>query len=377
MFVVHKVVHGVKCTLILPVYVDDLLPIGDKVLTNNFEHWIHDYFEVTTPTDATYFLGLWLHHDRTTEYPWLTLDQHQFIKLILSRFTDIGSTKATTPLSSSFRTLPNEEPKENNNPNFIQVYQSKLGSLMYLMLGTRPDIAYTVGVLGRFLFNPSQDHMDAINQLFRYVDYISDLCLVYTKQNGGKVIDPTGYVDSNLAREPTKSRSTRSYSFHLANAVFSWSSKLLPTITSSTAEAEYMSLFNGGQQAAWLQNFYKELGLPLDSPITIYCDSQPAISILKNEGDHTHSKHFKLKYHITREWVDRKEINVEYVKTSSNIVDVLTKGPSAPSTSASTEALGLQTLVSVLNPRDQTSFYLDAPDDRMTKEDFTALVYGD
>ena len=197
------------------------------------------------------------------------------------------------------------------------------------------------------------------------------------KQNGGKAIDPTGYIDSNLAREPTKSRSTRGYSFHLADAIFSWSSKLLPTIASSTAKAEYMSLFYGGQQAAWLQNFYKELGLPLNSPIMIYCDSQPAISILKNEGDRTRSKHFKLKYHVTCEQVDCEEINIKYIKTSSNITDVLTKGLSAPSTSASTEALGLQTLDSVLNPQDQTSFYLDALDDSMTKEDFVALVYGD
>ena len=69
----HKVVDGIKRTLILPVYVDNLLPISDKVLTDDFENWIHDYF-ITTPTDATYFLGLQLHRDRTTEYPWLTLD---------------------------------------------------------------------------------------------------------------------------------------------------------------------------------------------------------------------------------------------------------------------------------------------------------------
>ena len=97
------------------------------------------------------------------------------------------------------------------------------------------------------------------------------------------------------------------------------------------------------------------------------------------DSDHTHSKHFKLKYHITRERVDRKEIKVEYVKTSSNITDVLTKGLSAPSTSASTEALGLQTLDSVLNPRDQTSLYLDLhdpEDNSMTQEDLEALVYG-
>ena len=111
-----------------------------------------------------------------------------------------------------------------------------------------------------------------------------------------------------------------------------------------------MSLFFKGQQAAWLQNFYKELSLPLNSPITIYCDSQPIIAILKNKGDHTCSKHFKLKYHVTHERVEHKEIKVNYIKTSSNIADILTKGLSAPSTSTSAKALGLQALDSILNP---------------------------
>ena len=80
---------------------------------------------------------------------------------------------------------------------------------------------------------------------------------------------------------------------------------------------------------------------------------------------------------ITRERVDHKGIKVDYIKTSSNVADILTKGLSAPSTSASAEALGLQTMDSILNPWDQTSFYLDAPDDNsMTQEDLEALVYG-
>ena len=232
----------------------------------------------------------------------------------------------------------------------------------------------TVGVLGRFSSNPSPDHMVAINHAFRYVDYTKHLCLAYSRENGGKAIHPAGYVDSDLAGDVTTAKSTRGYSFHLGNATFSWSSKLLPTVASSTAEAEYMSLFYGGQQAAWLRNFYEELSLPLDSPITIYCDSQPAIAILKNEGDHSRSKHFNIKYHAVRERVARKEIEVEYIETRSNIADILTKALSAPSTASTIEDLGLQPLDSVLK---EESFYLDAstnPDSSFTQADLDALL---
>ena len=160
-FVMHKVVHGVKHTLILPVYVDDLLPISDKVLTDDFKCWIPQYFEVTQPTNTEYFLGLHIHHNQTAEHPWITLDQHLFIKTIVNRF-EIDKVKAIVPLSLSFKALPNPDPLEENNLKRIWIYQSKLGLLMYLMLGTRPDIAYAVGVLGRFSSNPSANHLMAI-----------------------------------------------------------------------------------------------------------------------------------------------------------------------------------------------------------------------
>ena len=386
-FVVQKVVQGTRLTLILPIYVDDLIPIGNKTLTDEFEYWIRDYFEVTDPTDAEYFLGIRVHRDRTCDQPWLTLDQHQFIKTIQSRF-DVVKTKITVPISTNFHAIPNPDPKEENDLEFTRLYQSKLGSLMYLMLGTRPDIAYAVGVLGRFASNPSPDHMTAIDRLFRYIDHTQDLCLVYTKQNGGNTIDPVGYVDSDLAGDIATAKSTRGYVFFLGDAAFSWSSKLQPTTASSTAEAEYISLYFGGQQAAWLRNFYEELYSPLDHPIQIYCDSQPAIAILKNEGNHAHSRYFHIRYHVVRERVENGEIEVDYIGTDSNIADVLTKALNGPKTSAAVDRMGLRDLNTVLYPEptvqtaeyeQDASLYEDAKQDTsgFSLEDWKALIGTD
>ena len=136
------------------------------------------------------------------------------------------------------------------------------------MLGTRPDITFTFRALGHYLANPSADHMSAINRLFCYVDHTKDLFLHYHNSRG-KAIQPSGAVNANLAGELSESGSICSYIFFLGNTAFSWSSKLLDTIASSTAKSEYMSLFFGGQQVAWLCDLYKEIGFPLSSPISI------------------------------------------------------------------------------------------------------------
>ena len=122
---------------------------------------------------------------------------------------------------------------------------------MYLMLSTRLDIAFAVGTLSRYSANPSADHMSAIDRLFRYVDHTKDLSLRY-HSNGGNVIKPNGSVNTDLAGEQSESKSTRGYVFFLGNTAFTWLSKLLDDIASSTVQLEYMSLFFRGQQVAWL-----------------------------------------------------------------------------------------------------------------------------
>ena len=113
-FVVRKVVDGIERTLVLPVYVDDLLPIGDKVLTDEFERNIGKYFDVTLSGDASYFLGIQLQRDRLADPLSLILNQHKFVQDILHRIDHDGST-TTTPLSLSTKLVENPSPKEDAN----------------------------------------------------------------------------------------------------------------------------------------------------------------------------------------------------------------------------------------------------------------------
>ena len=112
---------------------DDLFPIGDKVLTDKFEAWIPKYFDVTLTGDASLFLGIRVMRSRTSQQPWLLLDQMKYVETILSCFSISKTWKASTPFPQNENLLPNTEEADEKT---VRTYQSVIGSLMYLMLGT-------------------------------------------------------------------------------------------------------------------------------------------------------------------------------------------------------------------------------------------------
>jgi len=156
-FVAHRMVSGTRKTLILPVYVDDFIPMGDSVLVNDFETFLPGVFNVSSAGDASFFLGLWIQRDRTDKS--LAIDQFTFVDTILARFNVPLTPSQETPLSTAESLVPNTSPVEDVIYEVRKDYQSKVGSLVYLMLGTRPDLAYSVGKLARFSSNPSPEHI--------------------------------------------------------------------------------------------------------------------------------------------------------------------------------------------------------------------------
>jgi hypothetical protein len=321
-YVAHKVVNGIKCTLILPVYVDDLLPIGDKILCDEFELWIPEYFEVTIAGDVSLFLGVHVNRNRTADPPFLSLNQETFAKEIVNRLGHQDNKYYKTPLSSNEKLIKFDGRASKETVN---AYQTSIGCLMYLMLGTRPDLAYAVGKLARYASNPSTDHVKAVTRMVSYVRGNSDLRLRYTRPNHDIALNPTGYTDSDWASDMDDSRSTAGYVFLLGNAAFSWYSKKQGHISTSTADAEYTALFRGGEQAFWMRQFYHQIGTPLTDPILLYCDNESAIAIAKSEGTHSKSKAIRIETHVVRDRIRRHEIEVENVSSKTNIADILTK----------------------------------------------------
>ncbi|GKC18666.1 hypothetical protein Tco_1020816 [Tanacetum coccineum] len=181
-------------------------------------------------------------------------------------------------------------------------YANVVGSLMYLMVCTRPDIAYAVSIVSRYLANPG---------------------LVYGRDQG-KHVDVDGFVDADYAKDPDKGRSITGYVFMVHGCVVSWKATLQHVVALSTTEAEYMALTEAVKESIWLKGLLIELGVNLRS-VVVNCDNQSAIHLSRNAMFHERTKHINVRYHFIKDIMESKEIEVEKIGTKDNAADAFTK----------------------------------------------------
>ena len=175
-------------------------------------------------------------------------------------------------------------------------YASVVGSLMYAMVCTRPDLAHAVSVVSRFMGQPGREHWQAVKRIFRYLRGTSDVGVIYVGDTQCLV---TGYSDSDYAGDVDTRRSMTGYVFTLGGSVVSWKATLQPTVTLSTTEAEYMALTEAAKEGIWLKGLVSDLGLHHDQA-TVYCDSLSAICLAKDQVHHERTKHIDVRYHFLR-----------------------------------------------------------------------------
>jgi len=177
-------------------------------------------------------------------------------------------------------------------------YAKAIGSLMYAMLGTRPDISFAVSCCSRYLANPMEQHIKAVKRIMRYLGGSIDLSIVYR----GELDSLIGYTDSDWAGDQDTRRSHSGYVFNVGSGAISWSSKRQPTVALSSTEAEYMGQTQATKEAIWLRRLLKELHAQ-DSiaATTIFGDNQGAIALAKNPQFHPRSKHIAIQHHFVRD----------------------------------------------------------------------------
>jgi hypothetical protein len=209
-------------------------------------------------------------------------------------------------------------------------YINAVGSLMYLATMTRPDIAYTVGVLARFNSNPGMAHWKAVKHLFRYLKGTLDMKLEYGPDSSlGKDMFIT-FSDVDHGGDKDCGKSTSGYMVKLGTGVVCWRSKLQLVVTRSTTEAEYIAAGAAGMEICWVQNLLKELGYTPFAPAKLYMDNQSAMSVAKNPEHHGRMKHLDLCYYWLRDQVAINKIQPLYLKTEDMPADLLTKPLAKP-----------------------------------------------
>lgn len=324
----------------IAIYVDDLLIVGpDMSEINTIKAFLASKFKMTDIGPCNYYLGISIQRDRMKRR--ISLNQRAYLEKILREFGMSDCKPVNTPvLPTGLEPAPTDykAPEDTRHQ-----YARMVGSLMYAMLGTRPDITYAVSLCSRFMANPTIAHFTAAKRVLRYLKGTLDLNLVYE----GALEPLFGYTDSDWAGDRETRRSTAGYIFSVGNAVISWQSKRQATVALSSCEAEYMGYTQATKEAIWLRNLLASLLSQLtDAPklgrTVIYGDNQGAIAMTKNPEFHSRTKHIDTQHHYVRERVAAKEVALEYVPTEKQVADGLTKALPGPAFQRFVDALGLR-----------------------------------
>jgi hypothetical protein len=208
----------------------------------------------------------------------------------------------------------------------IQLYQRKVGSLLYATTITRADAARTANKLSEFLTNPSQRHLDAVDRAIAYLYGTNTIAIEFSTPTPNSPMF-TAASDAAYADDPITRYSTEGYLFKLFNGPIDWRSTKQRTVTTSSTEAELLALSHTAKEFLWWKRFLKALQLHLGYEPVIQCDNRQTIRLITAQYPYltTKLKHVDVLHHWLRQEASQGNIHIEWVPTTEMTADGLTK----------------------------------------------------
>ena len=312
--------------MFLVLYVDDILLASNNLgLIRETKRFLSQNFDMKDIGEASYVLGIEIHRDRSKKI--LGLSQKAYINKILERFNMRNCSGSIAPIVKGDKFSLSQCPKNSLELESMKniPYASAVGSLVYLEVCTRPDIAFAVGMLGRYQSNPGIEHWTTAKKVMRYLQGTKDYMLTYRESDH---LDLIGYTDADFAGCQDSRKSTSGYIFMLASGAVAWKSTKQTLTASSTMEAEFVACYEATKQALWLKNFSSGLRVmdTVPKPIKLLCDNAAAVFFSKNNKSGSRSKHIDIKYLVVRENVRESKIIIKHIGTLLMVADPMTKG---------------------------------------------------
>ncbi|GJZ03356.1 retrotransposon protein, putative, ty1-copia subclass [Tanacetum coccineum] len=251
---VYKRASG-SIIVFLILYVDDILLMGNNIpMLQDVKSWLGKCFAMKDLGEAAYILGIKIYRDRSRRL--IGLSQNAYIDKILKRF------KMDTSKRGTILMQPNVDLRKSQGPSTpAEVkrmkgvpYASAVGSIMYAVRCTRPDVAFSQNLTSRYQQNPGESHWTAVKNILKYLRNTKDMFLVYGGDSTTE-LGVTCYTDAS-------------------------------TTAMSSMEAEYIAAAEATMEAIWIRKFIYGLGVvpSIDKPMDMYCDNTDAITIADEHG---------------------------------------------------------------------------------------------
>ena len=307
------------------VYVDDLLlACSKRSLLDEIINAIKKRFRISSSGELDMFLGIKLTFG--ADRKWLELGMLEYIEKIFKRFKLVPKQSVKSPMSDSIQSqLEGVSLADSTFVNDFQ-YREKIGSLIYLMICCRPDIAFAVGFLARFCDRVNKIVCGAVTRLLQYVYNTKD----YTLKLSGESPWITLFTDSDWAGCRATRLSTGGFIMFLGFAPIAWGSKIQKSPAQSVQEAEYMAMNDPLKILQWLRWLLSELCVgkiveTLKYSSAVLGDNTAAHALAENPVASSRSKHIAIKYHYVRHLRSCKVIHLGHVDTKSNASDPMSK----------------------------------------------------
>jgi hypothetical protein len=313
----------------ISLYVDDLLIFAPNTLiVNELKQAFMRRFQMTDCGEVSYILGWQITRNRAERT--IFIHQNKYISEILRKFNLHSCNSKPTPLEVNIDlSMKSNHDFEIELLEKAMPYRSCVGSLMYLVIGTRPDLAHCVQQLSQYLNSPTTVHYHSLKRVFKYLSGTAYHGLTF-----GGVKEPKhileAYVDADYANCKDTRRCISGYATYFYGSPISWLSKKQPTVSLSTTEAEYTALASCIQECLYLKFLLLDLGFDIQKPIQIHEDNQSCIKIARNPALHAHSKHIDVKYFFVKELTESQVFNIEYCNTTNQVADIFTKALPKP-----------------------------------------------
>ena len=316
----------------LLVWVDDFLSLSTlEKLNDILEIDLQSHFEVKSLGRPNLLLGMKVFIGLNL----ISLSQSHYIDSLLEKYGLTDANPVATPMDPNVKLdiyegrdeIKPDGDTDGDDPKITYGYAQLIGSLMYLAIGTRPNIAYAVNRLAQFTSNPRPLHWTAVKRVFQYLKYTKNFALTYGGDDDTiRNTDLNFFCDADWANDTSDRKSISGYVTIVAGGAVSWSSKKQQTVALSTAEAEYVAATHIAKQVLWHRTLFDELDFHHSSTSTIFTDNQAAISISHHPEFHSRTKHIDIAHHFLRDLISEGTVNTVYVNTRDNLADLFTKG---------------------------------------------------